>query len=78
MWWRKKEETVVEHPKVRTRIIKEWNDDRAEYVYALYKYGLVHFGLHTGTWHDWERDAYGDKEWAERNAKHYSIEIEEE
>ncbi|GFG50144.1 hypothetical protein CQY20_31965 [Mycolicibacterium agri] len=68
-----RDDIYVHYPELRRtyRITCEWSVPKAEYVYTLHK---------TTHWEDQEPTTArfeGNKAWAERNAAHFSVEIEE-
>lgn len=66
-----------EYPKIPYRLVKSWNTEKAKTHYELYTTGLCGGGYSRIDWH-WRLEATGNKTWAERTAKHYGIEIEEQ
>lgn len=57
--------------KHKYRVLKTWNNFKAEHEYVLQK--IDKFGL------EYENLAYrGDKDWAERQKEHYGCEIADE
>lgn len=55
------------------RIVREWDIRKADYTYACYM--TTHWGDKQDTE---QRMATGDRDWAEKNATHFGIEIEDE
>ena len=77
---RQVEEKTIDQPEFpinSKRIIQYWNDEAAEYRYKMSYYNKI--SLFGDVWYGWDTpnhwyDKSGD--WAEKNAKHYGIEIE--
>jgi aromatic ring-opening dioxygenase catalytic subunit (LigB family) len=59
-------------------LLKEWDEDKAEDVYKLYSRYKTFTDYLNFPKKSLHYEAKGDKEWADRTAEHYGIEIEGE
>lgn len=57
------------------RLVKEWDDDNANNQYNLYEYTCTPETYYQKAW---LKLASGDKAWANRIARHYKLEVEDE
>lgn len=63
----------MKHPKQTHRIVREWDIRKADFTYACYR--TTHWSDNENTT---QRMGTGDRDWADKNATHFQINIEDE